>query len=191
MILLLHVGLSCDLRCSYSKLPTSKSQKRELFRAITVKCLNNTPGRKEGEAWKDFIHRRCQRNPDTAKASTRTKARLESHKKTRKSRRSKKKPTVEEIEQRKELEQAKWCDDNVETKTDEVDTTATIEDEEWVFLDDEFSSCSSVNEFLDQLVLDGIDVENDSFLQTLLAETQRFSRITISNDNSGVLLRWR
>ena len=149
------------------------TKKRALYQALIIDCLANTPGRKQDETWKHFIHRRCQRNPDLNMASSRTKARLANRKLNRK-KTSKKKPSKEEILKRDRLHKEKWCNEKVqEANPDEVEDDNNASN--WVELDEEFATAETVDDFLRLLKEDGIDVENDAMLHNLLEDKERIS----------------
>lgn len=81
-------------------------QKKQLMRVLIASVMTNVPGRKDGESWEQFIHRRLQRNP-LAATTTRTVSRL---KKKKNNIRKNKKPSKKELAARAKKDAEKFGD---------------------------------------------------------------------------------
>lgn len=152
------------------------SRKTKLYKRLILDCVANTPGRKENESFLSYIHRRCQRNPETI-TTNRTKQRLLTLKKKR-SLHKKKKPTPIEMERRAQADKQKHCN-TVDEETPVVSEYqcpmgAQVEsagDEEWITWDEE----CTFDQIVESLVHAGIDVENDNMLHSLVGDMDRVS----------------
>ena len=148
-----------------------ESRKINLYKRLILDCVANNPGRKENESFLSYIHRRCQRNPETI-TTNRTKQRLLTLKKKR-SLHKKKKPTSIEIERRARADNEKHCItvDEETPVSEKQSPMSSAGDEEWITWDEE----CTFDQIVSSLVDAGIDVEHDTMLHSLVGDTDRVS----------------
>jgi len=99
-------GPSTHTQCMEVLSSYSLQQKKLLMKVLDTSVMENKPGRKEGEMWEQFIHRRLQRFPLLA-TSTRSVARL---KKKKQNIRRKKAPGKKELAARAKRDADKFGD---------------------------------------------------------------------------------
>lgn len=165
-------------------------QKKLLMEILVASVMANEPGRKVGETWEHFIHRRLQRFPSSA-VTTRSISRV---KKKKKDIRRKKPPTKRELAARAKKDAEKYGDpgkavldrncvrtisllrhiDCLDPGVDPSDVGSGqvgSVDEDYVEWTDEFGE----GDILDFLQGQGFNVSSDHFLQSLHDECERIS----------------
>lgn len=148
-----------------------RSMMRSLYHNLVQDCIANTPGRKHGEKFWNFVHQRCQRNPGHGSTMWTT-GRLKEQKKAvaKQNRASREAAERGHLDAMKYDEQLHPADHSASAETTEDDNNNIEED--WLTIDDE-SSADDIP--LQLLTTFGLDVVGDTMLHALLADSERIS----------------